>query len=45
VNQDIRPAAVAGRGIRRQGDQLARQVDEYLEAAEGTPPVAEISSR
>ena len=42
MNQDIRAAAVAGTWYPAEGDQLIREVDAYLKAAEGTPPVADL---
>ena len=39
---DIRAAAVAGTWYPAEGDRLVREVDAYLEAAEGTPPVADL---
>jgi MEMO1 family protein len=39
---DVRPAAVAGTWYSANADQLAAEVDEYLEAAAGAPPVADL---
>jgi MEMO1 family protein len=36
---DIRPAAVAGTWYSGDGNKLAREVDEYLDAAAATPPI------
>src|SRR5262245_60281564 len=39
---DVRRSAVAGTWYSANADQLAREVDEYLEAAAGTPPVTDL---
>src|SRR5580765_8836435 len=39
---EIRPAAVAGTWYSANADQLAREVDAYLDAAAATPPVADL---